>query len=236
MTGSELPADHMALHHGSPRPGLSTALWERRRGSHGGTAPPSTELPVSTAWRGLWVLLVHLGMPPRVTVTPPSKAEDRGCRDCELAARGLGQGPQGCGLALHAWGLSSHRTRESPLLTAELGAPYSPDSRPRGRPPDSSAAGGQTSVPRRPGPPVTAHQRAAARGASRAPVPAPTTRDGRPHCQPATLVTRGHRRPRTQRGPGPGRQSLPPRPLAGPETTRTKPADLRPPLWLSASG
>lgn len=139
VTGSELPADHMALHHGSPRPGLSTALWERRRGSHGGTAPPSTELPVSTAWRGLWVLLVHLGMPPRVTVTPPPKQRTAGAETVSWLRGGSGRALRGV-----AWPC----TRGDSAATGPGRAPCSPRSwaRPTAPTPDLGDAR-RTAVP-----------------------------------------------------------------------------------------
>lgn len=171
--------------------------------------------------------------------SPPSKAEDCACRDCELAVLKVRatQGPARQGARAGPAGVAWSCTRGDSAATGTGRAPCSPWR--WGRPtalapdlgeahPDGSATRSQTSVPRHPGPPVTAHQRVVARGASwarfRPPPPETAVLTATSH-----TVTRGHRRPRTQRGPGPGRQSLLLRPLAGPETTQTKPADRRPP-------
>lgn len=215
----------MVLRHSSPRPGLSAALRGHGRAAaghtkdratlHGAAGPPggprlSRHTPRGshgrTAGAGTVSWLCSKSGPPRAQLV-----------------RGLGQGPRRCGLALHTRGFKATGTRGAPCSPGSWARPpHSPDARPRRSPPDSTATRSQTPVPRHPGPPVTACRCAVAGGASRAPVPAPTAPP-----EMAVLTPASHTR--AQRGPSPRGPFLPPQPLAGPETTQTEPAGLRPP-------
>lgn len=148
----------------------------------------------------------------------PSKAKGHGRRDYDLAVLKVRATPEpssrgGSGRAPR--GVSRPCMRED---SAAPGTGRAPCSQRRGarptalrlqtsvRPTQTAVPPGQTSVPSHPGPLVTARQRAgsqlkgrrprsAPEEASRAPVPAPMTRDSCPRCQPATPVTRRRRQP-----------------------------------------